>query len=65
MTAKKNDPYWMEKIHSNGKFVAKAKAAGMSTSAFAAKETKSGSRASKVTKAQATLAQTFAKHRPK
>ena len=46
-----------------GAFKAKAKAAGMSTSAFASKVTKPGSKASTQTKKQANLAKTFAKMR--
>jgi hypothetical protein len=46
-----------------GAFKAKAKAAGMSTSAFASKVTKKGSGASTQTKRQANLAKTFAKMR--
>jgi hypothetical protein len=42
-----------------GAFTKKAKAAGMSTSAFAAKVTKPGSKASTTTKKQANLAKTL------
>ena len=48
-----------------GAFRAKAKAAGMSTSAYAAKVTKPGSSASTTTKRQANLAKTLGKLRPK
>ena len=48
-----------------GAFRAKAKKAGMSTSAYANKVTKKGSHASATTKRQANLAKTFAKIRPK
>ena len=44
-----------------GAFTAKAKAAGMSTSAYAAKVTKKGSKASTQTKRQANLAKTLRK----
>jgi hypothetical protein len=48
-----------------GAFSAKAKHAGMSTSAYAAKVTKPGSSASTTTKRQANLAKTLSKLRPK
>ena len=44
------------KKSNEGKFTAKAKAAGMSVSAYAAKVTKPGSSASGATKKQATFA---------
>jgi len=47
-----------------GAFSAKAKSAGMSTSAYANKVLKKGSKASTRTKRQANLAKTFAKYRP-
>lgn len=46
-----------------GAFKAKAKSAGMSTSAYASKVTKPGAKASTQTKRQANLAKTFAKMR--
>lgn len=46
-----------------GAFKRKAKAAGMSTSAYASKVLKKGSGASTKTKRQAALAKTFAKYR--
>lgn len=46
-----------------GAFKRKASAAGMSTSAYAAKVTKPGSKASTKTKRQAHLAQTLARLR--
>lgn len=46
-----------------GAFSAKAKSAGMSTSAFAQKVTAPGSKASTQTKRQGNLAKTFAKMR--
>lgn len=48
-----------------GAFSAKAKRAGMSTSAYAAKVTKKGSKASATTKRQANLAKTLGKMRKK
>jgi len=48
-----------------GAFKAKAKAAGMSTSAYASKVTKKGSKASTQTKRQANLAKTLGKLRRK
>jgi len=49
---------WMQEAfkHSHGQFKAKAKKAGMSTKAYAAKEAKPGSHASTKTKRQANLA---------
>ncbi len=57
---------WMNKavVHP-GAFSAKAAKAGMTTSQYAAKVTKSGSHASTTTKKQAVLAKTFNKYRPK
>jgi hypothetical protein len=46
-----------------GAFTAKAKRAGMSTSAYARKVTKSGSQASTRTKRQANLSKTLGKMR--
>lgn len=55
---------WIQKaIKRPGAFKAKAKAAGMSTSAYASKVTKSGSKASTRTKRQANLAKTLGKLR--
>lgn len=48
-----------------GAFTAKAKKAGMSTSAYASSVTKKGSKASATTKRQARLAKTLAKLRKK
>lgn len=48
-----------------GAFRAKAQGAGMSTSAYASKVLKPGSKADTRTKRQAALAKTFAKIRPK
>lgn len=56
--------YWMAgAVKRPGAFRKKAKAAGMSTSAYAAKVTKKGSKASTRTKRQANLSKTFAKFR--
>ena len=57
------DGHWMEKAFANshGQFKAKAKKAGMSTGAFAAKE-KSNPNASTKTKRQANLAAVGAKY---
>ena len=54
---------WIKKATSKNKgvFRAKAKRAGMSTSAYARKVLKKGSRASTRTKRQARLAQTLGK----
>jgi hypothetical protein len=54
---------WIAKATSKnkGKFSAKAKAAGMSTAAYAAKVTKKGSKASTQTKREAFLAKTLAR----
>jgi hypothetical protein len=57
---------WMQNaVKRPGAFSAKAKAAGMSTSAYADKVTRPGSGASTRTKRQANLAKTFAKYRGK
>lgn len=48
-------------IEHKGAFTAKAKKAGMSTSAYANKVTKKGSKASATTKRQANLAKTLRK----
>lgn len=48
-----------------GALTKKAKKAGLSVPAFAKKVTKKGSKASAVTKKQATLAKTFAKMKKK
>jgi len=58
---------WMQKAvpeSHKGRFTKKARAAGMSVSAYAAKVTKRGSKASTTTKRQANLAKTYAKYRP-
>ena len=53
---------WIQKaIKRPGALTRKAEAAGMSTSAFAKKVTKPGSRASTTTKRQANLAKTLRK----
>jgi hypothetical protein len=55
---------WIKKaIKRPGAFKAKAKSAGMSTSAYARHVLRKGSRASKLTKRQARLAQTLGKMR--
>ena len=57
---------WIKKaIKRPGAFSAKAKRAGMSTSAYATKVLKKGSRASTQTKRQASLARTLGKMRRK
>lgn len=57
---------WIQKaIKRPGVFSAKAKAAGMSTSAYAHHVLRKGSTASTRTKRQASLALTFAKWRKK
>lgn len=63
--AKKGGNWIQGAIKRPGAFSAKAKAAGMSTSAFAAKVTKPGSKASTLTKRQANLAKTLGKMRKK
>lgn len=60
-----NEMWMQDAVKRKGAFKAKAKKADMSTEEFAKKVLKKGSKASKKTKAQARLAQTFAKHRPK
>lgn len=57
-----DNAHWMEKAFANshGQFKAKAKKAGMSTGAFAAKESKDPSASTK-TKRQANLARLGAK----
>jgi hypothetical protein len=63
---KKGGENWIKgAIKRPGAFSAKAKAAGMSTSAFAAKVSKPGSKASTLTKRQANLAKTLGKMRKK
>lgn len=52
-------------IKRKGAFKAKAKKAGMSTSAYAKKVTKKGSKANTRTKRQANLAKTLSKLRQK
>jgi len=55
---------WIQKaIKRPGAFTKKAKAAGMSVSAYASKVTKPGSKASERTKRQANLAKTLTKMR--
>lgn len=64
--AKKKKKRWIQKaVKRPGAFAAKAKRAGMSTSKYASKVLKKGSRASTRTKRQAALAKTFAKMRRK
>ncbi len=57
---------WIQSATSKGKgaFSAKAKKAGMSTSAYAKKVLKKGNKSSFKTKKQANLAQTLSKLRP-
>ena len=63
MAAKKK---WIQgAIKRPGAFKAKAKKAGMSTSAYATKVTKKGSKASARTKRQANLAKTLSRVRRK
>ena len=53
---------WIQSMNlKKGAFTKKAKAAGMSVEAYAAKVTKPGSTASATTKRQANLAKTFRK----
>ena len=56
---------WIAKAtaNSHGQFSAKAKRAGMSTSAYASKVLKKGSKASAATKKQAVLARNLSKAR--
>jgi hypothetical protein len=57
---------WIQKaIKRKGAFSRKAKRAGMSTSAYASKVLKKGSKASTQTKRQAALAQTLSRMRRK
>lgn len=57
-----SDRNWMAKaVKRPGAFTKKAKAAGMSISAYASKVLKKGSKASTRTKRQANLAKTFRK----
>ena len=60
--AEEKDGHWMEKANKHpGKFGAKAKAAGMSTSGYAKKEAHAKGALGK----EARLAETFAKFRKK
>jgi hypothetical protein len=63
--ARKKKKWIKGAIKRPGAFSAKAKRAGMSTSAFATKVLKKGSRASALTKRQASLARTLGKMRKK
>ena len=66
MARKKKGKKWIKKaIKRPGAFKKKAKKAGMSTSAYANKVLKKGSKASPRTKKQATLAKTLGKMRKK
>ena len=66
MAKKKRKKKWIKgAIRRPGAFKAKAKRAGMSTSAYARKVTKKGSKASTRTKRQGNLARTLAKMRKK
>lgn len=65
MAAKKKKRWIKSAITRPGAFRAKAKKAGMSTSAYAKKVTKKGSKASTRTKRQANLAKTLKKMRKK
>lgn len=60
----KGGKFIQKAIKRPGAFKAKAKKAGMSTAAFAAKVTKPGSKASTLTKQEGNLAKTLAKVRP-
>ena len=61
-----SDKHWMQHaVKHPGALTAKAKKAGMSVSAYAAKESKPGSGASTQTKRQANLAKVFAAVRAK
>lgn len=57
-----SDPHWMEKAtaNSHGQFAAKAKKAGMSTGAYASKESGAKGKTGK----QARLAQTLMRNNP-
>jgi len=61
--AKKKKNWIKGAIKRPGAFKAKAKRAGMSTSAYATKVLKKGSKASALTKRQASLAKTLSKLR--
>ena len=64
--ARKSSGNWIKgAIKRPGAFKEKAKKAGMSTSAYATKVTKKGSKVSDKTKKQAQLAKTLAKMRKK
>lgn len=64
MARKRRGGKWIQgAIKRPGAFRAKAKRAGMSTSAYARKVTRKGSKASTQTKRQARLAQTLGKMR--
>ena len=66
MAKTKGKEKWIKgAIKRPGAFKAKAKKAGMSTSAYAKKVTKKGSKASTRTKRQANLAKTLGKMRKK
>lgn len=66
MAKKKSKKEWIKgAIKNPGAFRRKAKRAGMSTSAYATKVLKKGSRASAETKRQARLARTLSKMRKK
>ena len=66
MARKKKGGKWIKKaIKRPGAFKKKAKKAGMSTSAYATKVLKKGSKASTRTKRQAALAKTLGKMRKK
>lgn len=64
-TKKTSSGRWMETIKHNGAFSAKAKKAKMTTAAYATKVMKKGSKATALTKKQATVAKIFAAHRKK
>jgi len=66
MAKRKRKKKWIQKAvppSRRGIFARKAKAAGMSTAAYARKVLKKGSRARKATKRQARLSQTLARMR--
>ena len=66
MASKKKSSDWIKgAVKRPGAFKAKAKKAGMSTSAYAKKATAPGSKASTRTKRQANLAKTLRKMRKK
>lgn len=60
-----NKKWIQDAIKNPGAFSKKAKKAGMSTTEFANKVTKTGSKASETTKRQANLAKTLSKIRKK